>query len=185
MNKKINKILEYKIFNKNIILKPIVKRNLTKSFISALNNKTINQYLAGRKKIQTKKRILKYYYERIKNCDLYYSINVKKKIKTEFIGTITLRQAKNKKFYLGNLIFKKKYWGSLFSKSAFNIFIDFCFNYSKVNTIYAGTEKKNLSSNFNLKWNNFVIFNKSKRYFFFRLKKSDFKRKFKYRVIKL
>jgi RimJ/RimL family protein N-acetyltransferase len=171
----------FTLYNNYILLKPFTKKNITKKYLNCINNKKINQYLIVGKKKQNKKSLLEYYLERIKNNDLFYSIYEKKFKK--FIGTITLRISNKNKAFIGNLIFYRKYWGSLESQIAFNIFLDFAFKVVKVNNIYAGTQKFNIGSNFNLIKNNFKVIKKTKSKFYFLLKKKNYKKLYNYKLL--
>ena len=156
--------------NKYVSLKPFKEKYITNNFVNSLNNKNINKYLDVGKKKQTKKTALKYYLDRLKNEDYYYAIIENKNSK--LIGTITLRMPQ-KKAIIGNIICRKKYFGSLESKMSFQIFLDFCFNTLKVNEIYGGTEKNNIASNFNATINNFKLIRINKNRFIFKLKKKE------------
>ena len=75
--------------NKYVFLEPFKEKHITNSFVNSLNNKDINKYMYVRKKKQTKKTVLKYYLDRLKNKNYYYAIIENKNSK--LIGTITLR----------------------------------------------------------------------------------------------
>ena len=165
------------IDNRYVIIKPFSKKNLTKEFLNALNNKEINKYLTFQR--QTKKTLLKYYNKRIKNKELYYAIINKKPIK--FIGTFTVRCNRKvfpqrHKYTIGNVIFIKKYWGSKSSKISFKVLLDFIFNVLNLKRIYAVTFQQNVSANFNLISNNFKIINKKNNLFNFLLTKKNYKK---------
>ena len=166
--------------NKYVFLEPFKEKYITNSFVNSLNNKDINKYLDIRKKKQTKKTALKYYLDRLKNKDYYYAIIENKNSK--LIGTITLRITEG---YgdIGNMICNKKYFGTLESKIAFQIFLDFSFKTLNLNKIYAGTEKNNISSNFNLTINNFKLIQKTKNIFTFMLRKKNYSKKINYKII--
>jgi RimJ/RimL family protein N-acetyltransferase len=160
-----------------VIIKPFSKKNLTKEFLNALNNKEINKYLTFQR--QTKKTLLKYYNKRIKKKELYYAIINKKPIK--FIGTFTVRCNRKifpqrYKYTIGNVVFIKKYWGSKSSKISFKVFLDFIFNVLNLKRIYAVTFQQNVSANFNLISNNFKIINKKNNLFNFLLTKKNYKK---------
>jgi len=165
------------IDNRYVIIKPFSKKNLTKEFLNALNNKEINKYLSFQR--QTKKTLLKYYNKRIKKKELYYAIINKKPIK--FIGTFTVRCNRKifpqrYKYTIGNVVFIKKYWGSKSSKISFKVFLDFIFNVLNLKRIYAVTFQQNVSANFNLISNNFKIINKKNNLFNFLLTKKNYKK---------
>jgi RimJ/RimL family protein N-acetyltransferase len=167
----------YFIDNRYVIIKPFSKKNLTKEFLNALNNKEINKYLTFQR--QTKKTLLKYYNKRIKKKELYYAIINKKPIK--FIGTFTVRCNRKifpqrYKYTIGNVVFIKKYWGSKSSKISFKVFLDFIFNVLNLKRIYAVTFQQNVSANFNLISNNFKIINKKNNLFNFLLTKKNYKK---------
>lgn len=166
--------------NKYVFLEPFKEKHITNSFVNSLNNKDINKYMYVRKKKQTKKTVLKYYLDRLKNKNYYYAIIENKNSK--LIGTITLRiqQGYGR---IGNMICNKKYFGSLESKISFQIFLDFSFNTLNLNKIYAGTEKNNISSIFNLTMNNFKLIQKTKNIFTFMLRKKNYSKKINYKII--
>jgi hypothetical protein len=74
-----------------------------------------------------------------------------------------------------------KYIGSKQSTQSFNMFLCFVFDYFKVSNVIAGTNKFNLSSNFNLIKNGFKIFKKTK-YFHFKLNKKNLNFTTKYKI---
>ena len=166
--------------NKYVSLEPFKEKHVTNSFVNSLNNKDINKYLDVRKKKQTKKTALKYYLDRLKNKNYYYAIIENKNSK--LIGTVTLIITQGYGT-IGNMICNKKYFGSLESKISFQIFLDFSFNTLNLNKIYAGTEKNNISSNFNLAINNFELIQKTKNKFKFMLRKKNHKKKINYKII--
>jgi|TARA_B100001964_G_scaffold228618_1_gene279978 RimJ/RimL family protein N-acetyltransferase len=161
------------IDNRYVTIKPFSKKNLTKEFLNAINNKEINKYLTNQKR-QTKKTLLKYYFERIKKKELYYAILNKKPKK--FIGTFAVRIYKKNQYSIGNLIFVKKYWGSKSSKISFKIILDFIFSALNLKRIYAATIQQNTASNFNLISNNFKMINKKNNEFSFLLNKKNYKK---------
>lgn len=75
-----------------------------------------------------------------------------------------------------------KYIGSKHSTQSFNMFLCFLFDYFKVMIIIAGTNKFNLSSNFNLIRNGFYIFKKNKKFYFFKLIKKNLNFITKYKI---
>jgi len=168
------KLITKEINNKYTVLKPFEERFITKEFVRCLNKKSVNQYLTLRHTKQTISTAKQYFNELKINKSIYYAIFLKKENK--LIGTITLRDYKKNNGYIGNMICYKKYFGTIESKISFSIFLSFIFNNTKINKIYAGTEKKNISSNFNLIANNFKLIKKEKDHFKFLLKKEDLKK---------
>ena len=143
---------QYILKNKIVSVVPFKKRYITSQFISFLNNESINKYLMHTldrriKKKQTKKSVLKYFNERKKNNDHYLAIieNYKKKL----IGTITLRNLDKNSAVIGFMIGMKKYFGSEYSRDSFRMVLDFSFKTLQLQKLYAGTNKNNISSNFN------------------------------------
>jgi RimJ/RimL family protein N-acetyltransferase len=183
--------------NKYVLLEPFKKKHITNRFVNSLNNEDINKYLVVRKKKQTKKTALKYYLNRLNNRDYYYAVIENKNRK--LIGTITLRiSGKNRAIIIRGfdgtqipkgcgvmsyMICNKKYFGSLESKFSFQIFLDFSFNTLNLNKIYGGTEKNNISINFNLITNNFKLIQKNKYNFKFMLSKKNYKKRINYKII--
>ncbi len=155
-----------KILKKNRIIKLVnfEKKFITKDFINSLNDNSINKYLDVRKIKQNKKTAIKYFEERKKFGDNYIAILNEK---NTLIGTVTLRKVKKNIFSIGFMISKKKYFGTKYSKNSFQMALDFAFQNLKAKRILAKTEKKNISSNFNLMRNNFKLYKKTDKSFFF------------------
>ena len=160
------------IKNKFVTIKPFADEYINKEFVKCINKKSINKYLNIRHKKQTIKTCIDYLNVLKNNGDLYYAIfsNSQKKL----IGTLTLRSYKKKYAFLGYMICYKKYFGSIESKKSFQIFLKYIFDNSKITKIYAGTEKENIASNFNLIANNFKLIKKTNKFFWFVLNKKDF-----------
>ena len=74
------------------------------------------------------------------------------------------------------------YFGSKISKQSFNMFLCYIFDHLKYTEIHAGTEKNNISANFNIITNGFKLSKKSKLYFFFKLKKNYLKFNTNYKI---
>ena len=179
---------QYILKNKIVSVVPFKKSYIASQFISFLNNKIINKYMIHSldrrvKKKQTKKSILRYFNERKKNNDYYFAIikNYKKKL----IGTITLRSLDKNSATIGFMIGMKKYFGSEYSKDSIRMVLDFAFKTLKLQKLYAGTNKNNISSNFNLINNGFSLEKKTENIFSFVLLKRNFKKKIKYEIFKL
>ena len=155
-----------KILKKSKLIKLVnfETKFITKSFIDSLNNKKINRYLDIRKIKQNKKSAIKYYDERKKFKDYYIAILNEK---NTLFGTITFRKIKKNTFSIGFMIAKKKYFGTIYSKKSFQMALDFANKNLKAKRILAKTEKKNVSSNFNLMRNNFKLYKKTDKAFFF------------------
>jgi len=166
-----------KLYNKNVYLSPFEKKNVTKQYINMLNSNIINKYLNVRLKRQNNSTVEKYLNQFDNKNNFFWAIRKNKKSK--LIGTITLRK-KNIKASIGNMIGVKKYFGSIQSISAFQIIIDYAFNYLKIKTIAAGTFKENHSSNFNLINNDFKLIKENKEFFLFKLEKKNWKKKISY-----
>jgi len=167
------KLITKKINNKYIVLRPFEERFITKEFVRCLNKKSINKYLHVRHTKQTISSAKKYFKTLKSKKSIYYAICSKKKNK--LIGTITLRDYKKSSAYIGNMICYKFFFGTFESKTSFSLFLSLIFNNTKINKIYAGTEKNNIPSNFNLIANNFKLIKKEKDHFIFLLKRENFK----------
>jgi RimJ/RimL family protein N-acetyltransferase len=177
----IDKILVLKktLKNKCVIIKPMNLNNINQNFIKNINKKEINQFTQIQKKKQNYKTCYEYYVDRLKNKELYYSVNT---FKGEFIGTMTMREISKYSAYFGILIFNKNYHGSEETKIATNIFLDYCFKKLPLNSIKVVTFKKSLGANFLYLTNNFKKFKSDKKSFHFRLQKIDLLKKYKYKV---
>lgn len=170
--------------NKNIKIVFFKKKYITKKFVNALNDKLINKYLDVRKFKQNKKTALEFYKSITNSGDYYFAILNDKNF---LIGTITLRKVTETKFqkywsntdlkwnkdmiYIGFMITDPKYFGTKYSKDSFQMGLSIAFNQLKAKIILAGTNKKNVASNFNLMRNNFRLYKETTQSFFFMLKK--------------
>lgn len=179
---------QYILKNKIVSVVPFKKSYITSQFISFLNNKIINKHMMHSldrrvRKKQTKKSTLRYFNERKKNNDYYFAIikNYKKKL----IGTITLRNLDKNSATIGFMIGMKKYFGSEYSRDSIRMVLDFSFKTLKLQKLHAGTNKNNISSNFCLMSNGFLLKKKTKKLFSFILLKRNFKKKIKYEISKL
>ena len=167
--------------DKYVTLKPFEKKDITKEFLSFLNNKSINKYLKSRK-VQNKETAIEYLNE-IKNNNNYYWAIIDRKRK-KLIGTITIRSIGKSAAYIGYMVGKKKYHGSKQSDNSITMALDFTFKSLNFKKIHAGTEKNNISANFNMVKNDFLLKKKKMNTFHFVLNKKDFKKKIKYEISK-
>lgn len=173
-----NKILK----NKYITIKPFSEKYINTRFVRCLNNKNINKYLTIRREKQTIDKAKKYYEDIKKHNDCYFAIFSNKD--NLLIGTIVLQKYKKNKFYkikyirnsftIGFMICYKKYFGTKESQSSFKLFLDYIFKNPKINYLNAGTEKDNISSNFNLINNGFKLVTKTNKLFIFLLERKEF-----------
>ena len=176
-----NNYKQFILKSKYVTLKPFEEKDITKEFLSFLNNKLINKYLKPRKK-QNKKLALNYLNEIKKNNNYYWSIIDKRRKK--LIGTITIRRISKSAAHIGFMIGNKKYHGSKQSDNSIIMALDFTFKTLNFKKINAGTEKNNISSNFNMMKNGFLLKKKKMNAFRFVLNKRNFKRKVKYEISK-
>ena len=202
-----NNYKQFILKSKYVILKPFEKKDITKEFLSFLNNKLINKYLKSRKK-QNKKLALNYLNEIKKKNNYYWSIIDKKRKK--LIGTITIRRINKSTAYIGFMIGKKKYHGSKQSDNSIIMVLDFTLKTLNFKKINAGTEKNNIpatlyittrflekyvwlwwyelkeiidvNKSLNFEYNGFILDKKKKNTFHFVLNKRNFKRKIKYEI---
>ena len=168
------------IKSKNLILKPMEIRNLNKNFIDKMNLKTTNKFTQIKNKKQTFKTSFQYFLHRIKNNELYYSMNT---LRGQFFGTLTMREISNQQAYFGILVFEKKFQGTYEIKVATNIFLDFCFKKFKLRSNKGRTYIKNKSANFNLIINNFNIIEEMGPLWELQVTKKKFNKNYKYDVI--
>jgi hypothetical protein len=159
--------MKIKIYNNIITIQNFEKSFINDRYISFLNDKRINKFLSTRLKKQNKNDCFKYLKKFDFKNNFFFAIfdNNSKKL----IGTITARIKARNKCMLGNMIGDYKYIGSKQSTQSFNMFLCFVFDYFKVRVIIAGSNKFNLSSNFNLIRNGFYIFKKNKKFYYFQL----------------
>ena len=169
----------YILIRNSILIKPFEKNFINKKFIQILNDKKNNQYLDIGKKKQTKKTAENYFYSMKKNGNLYSAIFDNKK--KNLIGTITLRKINKNDCYIGFLIGNNSYKGSKVSQESISLYIYHIFKKLKFIRIKAKTYKDNMSSNFCLTNNSFVLNKKDKKFFYFSLNKNKFKKKYKYK----
>jgi len=165
--------------DKYVTLKPFEKKDITKEFLSFLNNKSINKYLKSRK-VQNKETAIEYLNE-IKNNNNYYWAIIDRKRK-KLIGTITIRSIGKSAAYIGYMVGKKKYHGSKQSDNSITMALDFTFKSLNFKKIHAGTEKNNISANFNMVKNGFLLKKKKMNKIHFVLNKKKFKKKKKYKI---
>jgi hypothetical protein len=172
--------MKIELYNNIITIQRFEKKFINKRYISFLNDKRINKFLSTRKKIVNKNDCHKYFDKFDFKKNFFFAIfdNNSKKL----IGTITARLKTGNKCILGNMIGDYKYIGSKQSTQSFNIFLCFVFDYFKVGVIIAGTNKFNLSSNFNLIRNGFYIFKKNKKFYYFKLNKKNLNFITKYKI---
>jgi hypothetical protein len=171
--------MKIKIYNNIVIIKNFEREFINKRYISFLNDKRINKFLSTRLKKQNKNDCLNYFNKFDFKKNFFFGIfdyHSKK-----LIGTITARLKNKNQCVLGNMIGDYKYIGSKQSTQSFNMFLCFVFDYFKVSNVIAGTNKFNLSSNFNLIKNGFKIFKKTK-YFHFKLNKKNLNFTTKYKI---
>ena len=168
------------LYNQILSIKPFEKIYINKKFISFLNNPKVNKYLDVRHKKQTILSAKKYFFLTQEKKIIYSGIFDSKK--SNIVGTVTLRKITNKKCYIGNMIGDTSYFGSKISKQSFNMFLCYIFDHLKYTEIHAGTEKNNISANFNIITNGFKLSKKSKLYFFFKLKKNYLKFNTNYKI---
>jgi len=174
------------IIKKNKIIKIVSfkKRYITKKFVNSLNNKSINKYLNVRRIKQNKKTALEFLESVRKRRDHYLAILNDKNL---LIGTITLSKVTEKKFikywtdkklkwnkdiiYIGFMISNPKYFGTKQSKDSFKMGLSIAFDHLKAKIVLAGTDIRNISSNFNLITNGFKMYKKTTKEFFFMLRR--------------
>ena len=163
--------MKFSISNSYLLIRNFKKEYIDKKFLTFLNDKKINKYLSTNKKKQNLEDALRYFNSFDDKSNIYLAIFDKKK--KSLYGTITLRKINNDKCYLGFMIGDRKYLGTKYSSKAFNIFLCFIFRHLKFKQIIAGTDKKNLPSNFSLVTNGFKIFKKTKKNFYFILQREN------------
>ena len=166
--------------SQNLIIKPMEIINLNKNFIHKMNLKKTNEFTQIKNKKQNFKTSFQYFMDRIKNNELYYSIN---NLKGDFFGTLTMREISNQQAYFGILVFEKKFLGTFEIKVATNIFLDFCFKKFKLKSIKGRTYIKNKSANFNLIINNFNVIEEMGPLWELQVTKKEFKKYYSYDVI--
>ena len=119
-------------------------KDIDTQFVNNLNNKKNNKFLDIKKRKQSKKTAIDYFKKINSDGDYYLGIFAKDKL----TGTITLRHKEIKSAHIGFLIFQNKKNEVNFSYKVIKSLIKYM-NSKKIFTHYfAGTSKKNLSSNF-------------------------------------
>ena len=132
------------IKRKKFLIRKMTINDISSEFIENLNNKKNNKYLDIKKKKQTKKTVFNYFQTINNDGDYYLGVFKKKKL----AGTITLRHKKKKSAHIGFLIFQNKNNEVNFSYQVIKALLRHM-NSKKIFTrFFAGTDKKNLSSNF-------------------------------------
>jgi RimJ/RimL family protein N-acetyltransferase len=165
--------------NSKIELMPIQEKHIIKSeLVSFLNNPDVNKFLSTKKKIQTFSSVKKYLKIINKEGNLYYGIfDVSNK---KLFGTLTLRKKNKFTCYLGYMIGDTKYWGGQKNIEAFNVFVNYVFEELNFKKILAGASIDNIASNFFLLKQGFQIFKKTKKGYFYKFIKKNFKNNYKY-----
>ena len=135
------------ILNK-IHLKKLKSKDISKKYLSWLNDKQNQKFLELKNKI-TLDDLKKYFYDKDKGnlFGIYYN--------TSHIGNINIKHLSQKSCYIGFILGDKKFRSKGISSYAVSLAISKCFNYYKYNRIYSNCDIRNISSFKLLKKNNF------------------------------
>jgi RimJ/RimL family protein N-acetyltransferase len=156
------------IQNKKFIVRLIEKHDINKSFINSLNDKKLNKFTTVGEKKQSLSSAFKYFHFMSKKKYLY--LCVIDKLQDKFVGTITYR-IRDKKYWLGYMIFNRKYLGNNIFVEAARMSLKHFFRKNRINKIFAGTNKENLASIFFLTKIGFKLIGKTKKALDFKIKK--------------
>ena len=143
---------------KNIILKRLTSKNISKDYLNWLNDWDITKFTEQRFKKTTIKDIKKYIYDvnRSKN-NFLYSINIIEKNKTKHIGNIKIGSIDfyHKRGEISYIIGNKNYWNKNIGSRAIAKAIIIARKKFKIKKIIAGVYSINRSSIAVLKKNKF------------------------------
>ena len=132
----------------NIRLKKLKSKDITKKYLSWVNNKKNQRYLELKKKI-TLKDLKEYFHDKDKG-KLYGIFYIK-----NHIGNINIKPLGQKSCYIGFMLGDKKFRSKGISTYAVSLAVSKCFNYYKFNKIYSNCDIRNIPSFKLLKKNNF------------------------------
>ena len=127
---------------KNLLIQKFSKKNITKKYISWLNNKEVTRFSEQRHMTHNYANCLEYYNFLKKNKYPYYAILIRHNKK--HIGNIVAYiDYNNLTANLTILIGDTNYWGSGYGLEAWNEFMLFLFKKYELRKIWAGTVSKN------------------------------------------
>ena len=138
------KINDFKLIGKEFYLRPIQPKDINKTYLSWMNDKSITQYLFQPKRKYTLNDLKNYFKSVDYNKKMVFTIITKKN--DEHIGNMTLNpiDIDNKKTGLGGIIGNKKYWGTNAFTESMNLLIDYAFNIRKFIKIESGVYENNV-----------------------------------------
>ena len=136
VNKKLSSI---KLQGKNFYLRVLQLKDINKRYLSWMNNKEVNQYLASPKTKYSRKDLLDYFNKIHFNKKIVFAIIDNKNKK--HVGNIALNPIDevNKRTAIGGLIGEKKYWGTTAFTESMRLLIDYVFNVRKFNDAISKT----------------------------------------------
>ena len=156
-----------KIENQLLALRNFKLINITKEYLSWINNKSLFKYSRHKKIIYNNKKALDYYNYNKNKKNLFLSIFHKKNKKN--IGTLTLVFKKNKICNIGILIGNKNYQNKGLASKVINLLIKNSYFSEKVKFFEIGTNNqhksmiriaRNCKFKFNYKNNKYIYFRK-------------------------
>ena len=140
-------IIKIKIKSKNIYLKSLKDNDITKKYISWLNDKRVNKFLETRHSIHTYDSISKFIdtCNKSKNIYLLGIFNSENNI---HIGNIKLGPIKmeHKLASVSLFIGQKEFWGKGISVEAIKTITNYAFDILNLNKVVAGMYIKNIKS---------------------------------------
>ena len=140
VNKKLSSI---KLQGKNFHLRVLQLKDINKRYLSWMNDKEVNQYLASPKTKYSRKDLLDYFNKIHFNKKIVFAIIDNKNKK--HVGNVALNPIDevNKRTAIGGLIGEKKYWGTTAFTESMSLLIDYVFNVRKFIKIDAGAYEIN------------------------------------------
>ncbi len=139
----------------NFFLKTMTPADVSKDYISWLNDEKINQFLEVRHNIPSMEEAVSFVNKYNNKSNFMFAICEIKS--TKMIGTITLNlDVHNKSASYGYLIGDKLFWGTKAAVEAISLLLDFAFFELDLRRVWGGAYIHNIGSIFNFKKLGFV-----------------------------
>ncbi len=162
-----------KIENQLLGLRNFRLNNITKQYLTWLNNKSLFKYSRHKKKEYNIKKAVDYYNYNKKKKILFLSIFHKKDRKN--IGTLTLVYKKKKICNIGILIGNEKYQSKGLASKVINLLIKNSYFSTKVKFFEIGTKYEHKKMIRVAKKCKFTFSHKNSKYIYFRKKNNEYK----------
>ena len=143
----------------NFYIRDLKKKDINRTFLKSLNDKSINKFLSINKKKQTLTDALKYFQYMKKHNNFYLAVF--SKLNDELMGTITYRQTSKKSCGIGFMVSNTKFLGKSDFFYAVKSTVIYMFKKLNISIIQAATNKTNIQSSFFLLKLGFKMIGKS------------------------